>query len=552
MILKDALYTLEKVRPPETVVNQFLRDLGDGSASAARFLDLHFRKSSDWQIAVERARSRQLKSELFRIIEEQNQKFELHEKQHRSLKKLERGAGCIVTGQQVGLFGGPALTMHKIATTVRLANELEEKTGQELVPLFWIQSEDHDLEEVRKAPLLTRQGELRTLEMPAPAEEWRIPLSHTALPPEADSVTDELLQELEGYGSTGELAQLLSTHYSSGRSYEEAFWGLMDGIWKDTGLLFFSPRQGDAPLFAAPVYEQAFHQWEAMASELQATAEDLKQAGHEVQVHIRDDSPLFFYSPDGPHGARYRLSRSNDAFQLIGEERKVSESELLNSLEQEPARFTSSALLRPIVQDSLLPTVAYIAGHNELRYHAQLNPLYDRFGMERPLVAPRAQFRVHEPRIQELLSELKLRAEEVFEPDQALLNRSQGSTENTFPPPASLSEEAEKVLHELFSSWKASFESLDKNLLKPLEKTENTASSAVSKLLEKYSQALMRRDQVFSQRIARVRSSLKPSGVEQERAVSGIYYLARYGEKWREALLTQALPLEITMKELAL
>lgn len=515
----------------------------------------HYLKESDRKSAVLNACERGITPTVLSVLQEQNSRFGLHVSQQESLKKLESGGCVVVTGQQMGLFSGPAFTMYKLATTIALARSLEKETGKPVAPLFWLQSEDHDLEEVRMANILKRTGELQEYSSNSSseslnAEDWRTPLASTFLNGEIETTRKALHEELDGYEFAGDMLQIIEDSYQEGVSYEAAFWKLMHNIWASEGVLFLSPRDPHFTIQTSSFYESAFKSYQPISEALQKTSHELEKNGFQSQVHIRADSPLFFYSPDGAAGPRYRLKENRDAFSLLGETRSVTRQELQDSIAQAPELFTTSALLRPLLQDSMLPTAAYIAGPSEFRYHAQITPLYEHYAIKRPLVVPRAQYCILEPRIQKLLSELQLKREQVFFPDQELLSLQHEKIGSDTPGPDELKEKATNLLHELFGSWEKSFQVVDETLLKPLRKSQENIEFTIQKLLEKYSQSLLKNDTIFSQRIERIRSSLKPDGVDQERIVSGIYFLSRYGENWKRAIIENVFPLEVVTKEI--
>ncbi|HSP79147.1 MAG TPA: bacillithiol biosynthesis BshC, partial [Myxococcaceae bacterium] len=299
-----------------------------------------------------------------------------------------------------------------------------------------------------------------------------------------------------------------------------------------------------APL-SASVHRRALEEAGPIAAQLAARGNALAAAGFSEQVHIRPGSPLSFFSPEGPEGPRYRLApgATPNSWSLVGhpEGASVSHAELLGWLEREPLRFTTSALLRPLLQDTWLPTAAYVGGPGELAYFAQLAPLYAHLGLPMPLLVPRARFRVIDDRARRLLHKLGLSADDASAPREELLARlsAQGPGEGFEPPEA-----VEARLLGAFTSELARLQermtTLDPTLARALSRTEATVRTGVSRLVAKYGRARALRDQTLVERVDRLRASLVPQGLPQERVHGLPAYACRHGTQAFKRLVLEA------------
>src|SRR6185312_11821050 len=285
----------------------------------------------------------------------------------RALENLGKpGTAVVITGQQVGLFLGPLYTIYKAATAIVLAETLAVETGTPVVPIFWMATEDHDFAEIDHCSI-ARGGE--------PPLRLRV---------SADARSDARAPVAEA---------LLAADYTPGRRFGDAFAGLLGALFADEGLLVFHPRTPGAAALAAPAYRHALLHAGAIAERLVARDAALAAAGFDAQVHVRPDAALVFAHDD--RGGR-QLVRLDDAPARAAD------------VAADPTRFSSSALLRPIVQDTLFPTAAYVGGPAECSYFGQCSALYDLFELPVPLVAPRARFRLVDPRTRERLDALGL------------------------------------------------------------------------------------------------------------------------------------------------
>lgn len=477
----------------------------------------------------------------------------------RNLELLARpGTVAVVTGQQMGLFLGPLFTLYKAASAIVAARALTEETGTPCVPIFWLQNEDHDLPEIDHCFAPRAAGEpLRVALNLADAATSRTPVAHRRLGEGVAAALAALRTELGHQPHAGEHLELLERAYRPEATLAEAFTEVLAAVFAEEGLVLLDPRDPRLAPLAAPVHRRALEEAEPIATRLAARGHALTEAGFSEQVHIRPGSPLSFFSPEGLEGARYRLdpAASPGTWSLVGhpEGATTTTAELLTWLEREPLRFTTSALLRPILQDTWLPTAAYVAGPGEVSYFAQLAPLYAHVGLPMPLIIPRARFRVIDDRTRNLLDKLGLSADDASAPRAELLARMVArSTEEGFEAP----ETVEARLVGAFTSELARLgermTALDPSLAQAISRTEETVRTGASRLVAKYGRALSQRDQATVERVDRLRAYLAPNGLPQERVYGLPYYACRFGTQGFKRLVLEACePFSDQLKDLA-
>ena len=322
------------------------------------------------------------------------------------------GTACVVTGQQAGLFGGPLYTVYKAAAAIVNAQALEAETGTRCVPVFWLQNEDHDFAEIARSQVLASDDALVNV---AVDDDPALGLRSVGARPLGLSVEGALatLQDaIEGLPEAASTMEQLRRHYTPEASPDQAFRGLIESLFAEHGLLVIDPRAPGLQAAAASVHRQGFAAADAISQVLGTRSEALEAAGFAVQVYVRPGSPLSFVHPDGVDGPRFRLEPCDDPAQwgVCGTSRTVSRADAASW------PCSTSALLRPILQDSWLPTAAYVGGPGEIAYFAQLPPLYAHFGIPMPLVVPRARFRIVDPVSARLLSQLGIRPEQLALP----------------------------------------------------------------------------------------------------------------------------------------
>ncbi len=525
-------------------------------ADALRFLPLHFQDREGRVGLARRAAARALgpapAPALLAELREQQAVLAPSAARERHLESLAApGTVVAVSGQQVGLFLGPLYTLYKAASVVVTARAIERESGVPCVPLFWLQTEDHDFAEIRRCRVARPSGPPLELELAEGAPSLaRVSVAHRALGPEVQGELARLEAALGGEPHAAETLAQLGAHYRPGRSPGAAFAGLLAELFAEEGLLLLDPRRPAVARLAAPLYRSALLRAAELEAALAARSRELREAGFEEQVPVRAGATLLCLHQGRPEGPRYRLGRAPAGYRLqgTGEDSTFSEPELLELLETEPLRFSTTALLRPLVQDHLLPTVAYVAGPHEIDYLAQLAPLYALLGLEQPLVVPRARFRCLEAGTRALLGKLGLRAAADAEVPRADLLRRLGAAADRPPP-----EELIARLLGAVAPHLAEVEATHPSLREPVQKARASFEHTVRRLCARYGAALLERDQVTVERVDRLQAFLTPGGAPQERVLAMPSFACRHGARAVcEKVLAATRPFEPALRDLEL
>jgi len=297
-----------------------------------------------------------------------------------SLAQLAKpGTVAIVTGQQVGLFSGPAYTIYKGLTAIKAARDLTAR-GVPAVPVFWIATEDHDFAEVNHTWVFGADHQPVKIEIKASLPGGPKPVG--GIRP-GDFPIQELREALAGMPFADEAAGLIERAYASGESMGSAFARTLRELLGSYGLLLIDPMDAALRALAAPLMRQAVTRMPELADAVMARSKDLVDRGYHAQVLVDKQTSLVFLLQDG---GRIALRRTNGDF--VAPHRRFSTAELA----EHAAELSPNALLRPVIQDYLLPTAAYIGGPAELAYLAQSGPIYDALLGRRPVACPRAGF----------------------------------------------------------------------------------------------------------------------------------------------------------------
>jgi len=472
----------------------------------------------DLKAATRLARSLRFPSERRRqvaaILRAQNQLYGSGPKTDRNLTLLAEGAVAVVTGQQVGLFGGPAYSFYKALTAIRAAEELI-RGGIPAVPVFWMATEDHDVEEVCSVTWF-HEGELQTFALSKPAEDT-IPVGRIHLGAEIE----ELVQRAQPFlGET--FGNMLHETYIPAATYGSAFAGLFARIFCDSGLILLDPLDEQLHRAAAPLLCDALVHRDELNELLLTRGKVLERAGYEPQVKVTSRSTLLF-SLEG--GKRRAISVTNGEF--ASGNQSMPRDSWLKRIESAPETFSPNALFRPIVQDYLLPTVAYLAGPAEIAYYAQSQPLYEKLLGRMPVLLPRADFTLVDPKGVRLLKKYGLGVKDVWSGSQTLRNRMYNSAV-----PKKLAREfdhnlrrIEKSVHRLHKA----VATVDPTIQGTIARAEKRIRYQIDKLRHKTGAALDRREKLIAQHEQFLENLLYPHKGLQSRDLCFLPFLARWG-----------------------
>jgi len=521
-----------------------------GEAATRGFLPLDFRSPADRAASARAAAGRRADPAMVAALRAQAARLPDSAARAANLEALAAGETAVVaTGQQVGLFLGPLYGFYKAASAVAIARALSAEAGVRCVPLFWLQTEDHDFAEIAGATIASADGKpVRLALADERAEQSRVSIAHRTLGADINPLLGALGELLGPSAAAAETLALLRAHYVEGQPLAAAFAGVLAALFADDGLLVLDPREAGIARAAAPVYAEALRAAPAIERALVARRATLAEAGFDTQVPIRPDCALLFFHRDAAEGPRYRLERRAGvagAWSLSGCDARVDDAAIEQALARAPLRFSTSALLRPIVQDVLLPVAATVGGPAEVSYFAQLPPVYAQFRLPPPLVIPRARFRCLDARTRRLLAALGTTPDDLTraEADDAnLMARIAGgkSEEAAAQLARRVAREIVPAVDEVTAAVAAA-DPADRNLVRAATRTRTAIARALERLTARHARKLATRDEAMLSRLARLRDALAPGGVPQERAYAWPSLAGRIGPSALKRLVMERL-----------
>lgn len=438
-----------------------------------------------------------------------------------------RATDClaVVSGQQAGLFTGPLYTLYKALSAVKLAGCLTQR-GTPAVPVFWIATEDHDFPEVAAAEFIGCDCRLARVEVSYAMHKEGAPVGHVRLDESINDTIKRLLEVLPDTEFMPEVERLLRDAWQPGRGYGEAFARMMTRLLAPHGLILLDPLAPQLKQLAAPLYAEAARRAPLIASALDARSRELEEAGYHAQVSTSQNAfPLFLHTADG---ARHPLARTESGrYQVKDARGEYSTEELGAKAEREPESFSPNVTLRAVVQDYLLPTVAYFGGAAEIAYFAQTAEVYR--VLERPVtpILPRASMTVVERRTWRTLSRYGLKLEDLFAGWDTVLERV--VEEHLGAETAQRFDRAEESVNKELDALQEQLKSVDPTLADALETGRRKINYQLEGLRSRFHRAQMSRDRAAHRQLERAFASLYPEKNLQERHLNITSLLARHG-----------------------
>ncbi len=444
---------------------------------------------------------------------------------------------AIVTGQQAGLFGGPLFTLFKALTAIKLAEQVSRDHKVPAVAVFWIDAEDHDWEEIRSCTVFDDTLTPRSVSLPArPASEQPAPIATITLDQSIVDALDEVERLLAPSEFRESLIAGLRRAYTPGRGMADAFGRWMEEVLGHRGLIVYD--SSDAA--SKPLVSQVFARELSMPGQtvkLAALAgSDLTARGYHAQVHGHDAGLALFHLDGGR-----RAIRQQDGRFLVGDQ-QYDAATLVEQATTAPAGFSPNVLLRPIVQDTLFPTICYVAGPNELAYLGQLRGVYEHFGVPMPLFYPRGTATILDSAALRFLTKYKLPLEALQAQDEAALNEL---LKTQIPPVVEESfTEAAQAIDAQMASLIQTIPTLDPTLEGAARSTLERMQRDLQNLHGKMIHAAKRRDETLRRQFIHARALAFPGGHAQERTVGFLSFLNQYGPAFVDRL-DEELPLDL-------
>ena len=456
-------------------------------------------------------------------------RFPSSDKVMKNIEKLKlENSVTVVGGQQAGLLTGPLYSVHKVISIIKLSEQKERELGVPVVPVFWIAGEDHDYQEVNHVYVLKN----------AKPEKWIYPKKNV----EKNMVTEiKLNRETclswveDVIGTFGEtihtkaLREFAEKAINTTGSFVDFFATIIMEMFKDHGLLIVDSGNKELRKIEKEFFIRQLHNQKAITSSVLTQQEKTSQAGFKPVIDIEENTANIFFN-DALNQERVLLQVDGVSGKFVGRNGEVTftKDALLDIATEYPEQLSNNVVTRPLMQEWLFPTLAFIGGPGEIAYWAELKLVFEHFNLKMPLLVPRLNITILDRSIESDLVELNLDLQDVLE---------SGTSKHELKFIESLKD---RELEELFVEAKDQLvaqyklirlktEQVDKGLLPLLEKNEDFILKQISFMENKMDESICRKHDDILKKFSRVENSLRPGGSPQERVWNPFYYLNQYG-----------------------
>ena len=442
--------------------------------------------------------------------------------------RLLRESDCIavVSGQQAGLFTGPLYTIYKAISAVKLAGCLRQRNTK-AVPVFWIAAEDHDFAEVAKAEIISRDCQLKHVEVSTDLHREGKPVGHVTLDHSINLVVDQLFECLLPKSEfAADMKALVKSAWQPGRGYVDSFATMMTSLLGHHGLIFLDPLDPELKRLAAPLYSEAARRAPEIATALEQRSKELETAGYHAQVLATANSfPLFLHDEEGKRHAVVRVESGKYRTKVIDEEHTAEDLAAI-ALEK-PERFSPNVTLRAVVQDYLLPTIAYYGGAAEIAYFAQTAEVYRVLQRPATPILPRSSMTMVERHTGRVMEKYGLSLPDFVEGLEPVMKRV--VEEHLSADTAKLFANAEENMNRELDRLRQELESVDPTLAAALDTGRKKIQYQLDGLRTRFVRAHMNRDDAAHRQLQRAFDQLYPNKDLQERHINITSLLARHG-----------------------
>ena len=431
----------------------------------------------------------------------------------------------VVTGQQLGILGGPLYTIYKIITAIRLANQLTERYDEfKFVPVFWLEGDDHDFNEVRSINLFDNENQVINIGYKEEIDDDDAKQSIGKI--NFDEALNEFFSKYESSlrdsDFKNELLTKLKECYQVGKSFKQSFKELIYWLFDEYGLVIFDPQDVEVKSLLKPIFKKEVNDFAIHTQKLIQVSAKLEELYH-AQVKVKPVN-LFYHTDEG----RYSVEPVEDIFKLRRKRKQFTKDEILTEIENFPDKFSPNVLLRPICQDFLFPTGFYIGGPSEIAYFAQVTPLYDFYNIVSPIIFPRSSATILEKNVASGLDKYDLSMNDIFLgldglKEKVIASLSENNIEIAF-------EEASKEIELTFDKIKENLFAIDKTLVDSSGRYKDRIMSSIAELKFKATKAQETKHETTIRQLTRLSNLLYPLGNLQEREINFTYFYNKYGK----------------------
>ncbi len=457
----------------------------------------------------------QLRQITYEVLVKQYQTLTLTDEQKNNLSLFQRDTTfCITTAHQTNLFGGPLYFIQKAVSVIKACQLAKESVpNYDFVPVYWLGSEDHDFEELNHIYV---NGE---------TIEWDDHQGGAFGRYNPKSLTPQITQLGELLGQSNgakELLSLIKDAYEKHHSIAQATRYLLHQILGEYGLLVIDGDNHVLKREMIPIFRKELtDQFSSKASEV--TISSIESKYGKTQAHAREIN-LFYLSESG----RHRIVAQPYGYSIHGTKLQFSEAKMLQELEEFPERFSPNVMLRPLMQEMILPNLMYVGGGGESTYWFQLKGIFDAASVAFPMIALRDSAVYLSRKTIKRMNQAKLTLDDLFQPKETLIKSLvQQQTNHSLH-----LNEAKQLLQKAIQDMGEKAEQIDFTLRASAKAEEQRIINAIANLEKKMMRAEKKNHKQLITWIDEIYDAVYPKNALQERKENFTQYLLEYGNEW--------------------
>jgi bacillithiol biosynthesis cysteine-adding enzyme BshC len=469
-------------------------------------------------------RSRYDRQRLSKLISDSTASLNLHDRIVSNIEKLARPDSLVVfSGQQVGMYLGPMYTVIKALTSYKVARKLESALGRPVVPCFWMATDDHDFDEIKTVRLLDRAGKCLEISYEPSSLRDDIPMADVVLDDQIEKFRASVDEDLLETEFSSMIKDISKRRYKAGAGLSSAFAGMFADLLGDFGIVPVDPNFPEMKKTFSPVFRKEIENYWEIFELYESASQELLDEGYHRQVHKSGESLNLFYNYNG----RTNIIHENGKFSLQGKDVSFSKENLLKRLDSEAQKFSPNVCLRPVAQCFAFPTVCQIVGPSEAAYYAQIRPIFNGMEVPWPVIKPRLFATLVEPQIKRTLDRLNIGFASLYKDRDHEIGRV---IKENFPSEIDSKTDdirgnVERPLKELSESFKDK----DPESYQALEHTRKRIDHELNHLFRKLTSTNKKRHDTVVGQIKKSADFLFPTGKFQERVLSPVYFVNKFG-----------------------
>lgn len=508
--------------------NLFIRDYIEEKKEMTAFFDYDIHSEHTWKKRYDDLMERSFPREaLADYMSAYHAKFDSAAMRENIEKIRDERSVMVVGGQQAGLLAGPLYTIHKIISIIQFAKEKESELGVPVIPVFWVAGEDHDVDEINFVYTSGEKGPVKQ----------KLPLHHvkkTAAKrtPLHQEKTERWLRDVfstyEESAYTNDLFDQLLRCLRKSETFTDFFEWIVCDLFEEDGLLLLNSGDFGVKPLERTLFKQIVESSDAIVARLNNTQAAMEQAGYQPIIEAGDQQANLFYEYDDE---RFLIEKENGQFSISEVGLTWTKDELLQEVEEHPERFSNNVVTRPLMQEALLPTLAFMAGHGEVNYWGELKGIFEYFDVKMAPVLPRLHVTILERHIDKKLPIRELSVEEVL--TKGVKEKKDAHFQQSLPDSFVQSvQHAKRELANVHEAMRQEALEIEPSFEQLLDKNAKFIEDQLQFVYQKVAKRVEEKEGYILRDFERIENSLKPLEAPQERIWNIMYFLNKYGPEF--------------------